>query len=198
MSTTEDSAIMSLDPVRAPELIMFVRHGEKPSEHGAPHGINHHGEHDDHSLSVRGWMRAGALGALLSHAPTTIHPGVLTPQRILATKPSPEAKSHREVDTAQPIARRLHLVVESDFAHVDEAELRQSVLTDSRNTLVVWHHGNLGHLVRGFPIANINEVPERWPEDRFDLIWVLNRSANQEQYTYSAVDQALLDGDAPD
>ena len=39
----------------APEVIMFVRHGEKPGEGTKPHGVNHHGEHDGHSLSVLGW-----------------------------------------------------------------------------------------------------------------------------------------------
>ena len=45
---------------------MFIRHGEKPGENGPPHGINHDGEHDPHSLSVRGWTRAGALAGLLA------------------------------------------------------------------------------------------------------------------------------------
>jgi hypothetical protein len=35
-------------------------HGEKPGESGKPHGINVDGEHDPHSLSVRGWRLAGA------------------------------------------------------------------------------------------------------------------------------------------
>ena len=48
----------------APEIIMFVRHGEKPGEGSLPHGVNHHGEIDEHSLSVKGWTRAGALAGL--------------------------------------------------------------------------------------------------------------------------------------
>lgn len=179
-----------------PTLIMFVRHGEKPSEHGAPHGINHHGEQDAHSLSVRGWMRAGALGALLAHAPLASHAKIATPERILATKPSPEAKSHRELDTASPIGRRIDVSVESNFAHEDEAELCSSILGDQRPTLVVWHHGNLAELVRRFPIANSHEVPAEWPKDRFDLIWVLTRDDGDSEFTFSTVDQQLLDGDA--
>jgi len=52
----------------APETIMFVRHGEKPGEGTRPHGVDHHGEHDEHSLSVKGWTRAGALAGLFAHA----------------------------------------------------------------------------------------------------------------------------------
>ena len=54
---------------QAPEIIMFVRHGEKPGEGSRPHGVNHHGEIDEHSLSVQGWTRAGALAGLFAHAP---------------------------------------------------------------------------------------------------------------------------------
>ena len=44
----------------APQIIMLVRHGEKPGEGSPPHGVNKHGERDEHSLSVQGWTRAGA------------------------------------------------------------------------------------------------------------------------------------------
>ena len=187
--------VSPLDPSRAPTIVMFIRHGEKPSDHGAPLGINHHGEHDNHSLSVRGWMRAGALAGLMAHAPHASHPHVRPPERIVATKPTPEAKSRREVNTADPIARRLHLVVESDLEHGKESEVRENILADPRVTLVVWHHGTLGHLVRGFPIVNADDVPHHWPDDRFDLIWVLTRDPADEAYTFSSVDQGLLDGD---
>jgi hypothetical protein len=187
--------VTPLDPAQAPTIVMFIRHGEKPSEHGAPRGINHHGEHDNHSLSVRGWMRAGALAGLLAHAPSLAHPHVQPPQRVVATKPSPEAKSRRELDTAEPIARRLHLVVDSDMEHGSEDAVRENILGDPRVTLVVWHHGTLGHLVRGFPISNADDVPHHWPDDRFDLIWVLTREPSDTEFVFSSVEQRLLDGD---
>src|SRR5215510_8472931 len=43
------------DHKEAPEIIMFVRHGEEPGEGSRPHGVDHHGEIDEHSLSVKGW-----------------------------------------------------------------------------------------------------------------------------------------------
>lgn len=184
-----------LDPSQAPTLVMFIRHGEKPSDHGAPRGINDDGEHDNHSLSVRGWMRAGALAGLLAHAPLPSHPEVLPPQRIVATKPSAEAKSRRELDTADPIARRLNVVVDSDLEHGSESIVRELILGDSRVTLVVWHHGTMGHLVRGFPITNADDVPHHWPEDRFDLIWILSRDDDSPEFTFTSIDQRLLDGD---
>ena len=187
--------VTPLDPAQAPTVVMFIRHGEKPSDHGTPRGINPHGEHDDHSLSVRGWMRAGALAAWLAHAPTPASPGLHPPQRIVATKPSAEAKSRREIDTAEPIARRLHVVVDSDIERGSELNVRESILGDPRPTLVVWHHGAMGHLVRGFPITNAADVPHHWPDDRFDLLWLLRREAADSEYTFSQIDQGLLDGD---
>jgi hypothetical protein len=113
----------------------------------------------------------------------------------VATKPSPEAKSRRELDTAEPIARRLHLVVDSDMEHGSEDAVRENILGDPRVTLVVWHHGTLGHLVRGFPISNADDVPHHWPDDRFDLIWVLTREPGDTEFEFSSVEQRLLDGD---
>lgn len=187
--------VTPLDPLKAPTLVMFIRHGEKPSDHGTPRGIDHSGEHDNHSLSVRGWMRAGALAGLLAHAPLTAHPEIHPPERIVATKPSEEAKSRREINTADPIARRLNLIVDSDMGHGNETAVRESILGDSRVTLVVWHHGTMAHLVRGFPISNADEVPHHWPEDRFDLVWILRRNSDDEMYTFISMDQRLLDGD---
>lgn len=187
--------VTPLDPSRAPTLVMFIRHGEKPSDHGAPRGINDDGEHDNHSLSVRGWMRAGALAGLLAHTPSASHPQVQPPQRIVATKPSAAAKSRRELDTADPIAKRLNLVVDSDLEHGSETTVRENILSDSRVTLVVWHHGTMGHLVRGFPITNADDVPHHWPDDRFDVIWILSRDADSPEFTFTSIDQRLLDGD---
>ena len=184
-----------LDPSTAPLVVMFIRHGEKPGEDGPPHGINHHGEHDPHSLSVRGWTRAGGLAGIFAQAPTPSHPTIVAPARIVATRPSQEAKSRREYDTAEPLARRLDIDVDDDHEHGHEHRLRDSILGDPRPTLVVWHHGTMAHLVRGFPISNGEDVPHSWPDDRFDLIWILARDADDEEYEFSVAAQSLLDGD---
>lgn len=186
---------IQLEPERAPLQIMFVRHGEKPGEDGEPHGINHVGKHDKHSLSVRGWMRAGALASLMAHLPLHTHPEATRPQRIIATMPSEEARSRREVDTAEPIARRLDIDVDGGIAHGRESELCVDIVSDPRSTLVVWHHGKMAHLVRSFPVTNRHDIPHHWPDERFDLIWLLTRSAQDVEYTFRSLNQRLLDGD---
>ena len=174
------------------QTLMFIRHGEKPGEHGGPHGVNHHGEADPHSLSVRGWTRAGALAALFGHA-SSASDGIVTPQRVVATKASEKAKSRREVDTATPTAKRLALDLDERYGHGDEAALATDLMDAGHDALIVWHHGNLPELLSHLPIANRADVPSAWPEDRFDLIWVLTRSGDA--YAFAQVDQDLLDGD---
>jgi len=180
----------------APEIIMFVRHGEKPGEDSKPHGVNHHGEHDGHSLSVLGWTRAGALAGLFAHAPSKAHPHVVRPGRILATKPTEEAKSKREIHTAAPTAKRLKLEIEDSHTHGNEEDLAKVVLARPEPVLIVWHHGTMAKIVRHFPLVNSDDVPHRWPDERFDLIWILVRQPGAElQYRFVAVPQMLLADD---
>jgi hypothetical protein len=181
--------------VTNPDVVMFIRHGEKPGDDGPPHGINHKGENDPHSLSVRGWTRAGALAALFAHAPYPTHPNVVMPARIVATKSTDGYKSKREVDTATPLAHRLALPVDQSFDHEHGAELAASILSDPRDTLVCWHHGSMTDVIAKLPVSNRAEIPGHWPEDRFDLIWVLSKAPGDSDYHFDVVAQNLLDGD---
>ncbi|MCO5122650.1 MAG: hypothetical protein M9915_02750 [Rhizobacter sp.] len=185
------------DDKQAPEIIMFVRHGEKPGEGSKPHGVNPHGEHDGHSLSVLGWTRAGALAGLFAHAPSRAHPHVVRPGRIIATRPTEEAKSKREIHTARPTAERLKLEVEATHTHGNEAELTREVLAKPESVLIVWHHGTMAKIVRHFPVVNPDDIPKHWPDERFDLIWVLVRQPGEElAYRFVSVPQMLLADDA--
>lgn len=179
----------------SPQAVMFIRHGEKPGDNGPPHGINHKGDSDPHSLSVRGWTRAGALAALFAHAPFDTHLDVVVPARIVATKSTDDYKSKREVDTATPLAHRLALTVDQDFDHAHAAELASSILGDSRPTLVVWHHGSMTDIISKLPVSNRDDIPHHWPEDRFDLIWTLSKGPEESEYRFAIVPQQLLDGD---
>jgi len=179
----------------SPEVVMFIRHGEKPGDSGPPHGINHKGESDPHSLSVRGWTRAGALAVLFAHAPYATHPSVVVPARIVATKSTDDYKSKREVDTATPLAHRLGIEVDESFDHEHSAALGASILADSRPTLVVWHHGSMTDVIDTLPVSNRADIPHHWPEDRFDLIWVLTKSPGADEFRFDVVAQQLLDGD---
>jgi len=180
----------------APEVIMFVRHGEKPGEGTKPHGVNHHGEIDEHSLSVKGWTRAGGLAGLFAHAPSKAHPHIVRPGRIFATRPTHEAKSKREMHTAEPTAKRLKLEIVDSHTHGNEEDMVKEVLSRPEPVLIVWHHGTLAKLVSHFPIVNAADVPKHWPDERFDLIWVLERQPGADlRYRFVSVAQMLLADD---
>lgn len=170
--------------------VMFIRHAEKPDKDHK--GVTPDGEHDEHSLSVRGWTRAGALAALFSE--NTSRSGLTIPARIIATAPSHSYKSKREHDTALPTAQRLDLPIESVSIPDDYAKLVADIQTAAQPTLVVWHHGSIPDFIAGFDVSNVDAIPRTWPEDRFDLVWVL--WPKDGSYIWGAVPQGLLKGDA--
>ena len=76
-----------------------------------------------------------------------------------------------------------------------EVVLNGKVTSAGQPTLIVWDHGHIPTLTRAFPLAPGTQVPEAWPEDRFDLYWVLTPGASG--YTLTVAPQELLAGDAP-
>ena len=168
---------------------MFIRHAEKPEKQEK--GVTPDGEHDEHSLSVRGWTRAGALAALFANPQESL----AKPARVIATAPSHSYKSKREHDTALPTASRLGLTIDAEQVPDDYAPLVTSLVSSLQPTLIVWHHGSIPAFIRAFPLSNEEQVPGNWPEDRFDLIWVLE--PNGDTYRWREIEQGLLHGDAP-
>ena len=70
------------------------------------------------------------------------------------------------------------------------------VLAQPEPVLIVWHHGTMPRIVRHFPQANPEDVPKHWPDERFDLIWILLRQLGEElSYRFVAVPQMLLADD---
>jgi len=54
----------------------------------------------------------------------------------------------------------------------------------------------MSKLVRHFPIVNPDDVPKHWPDERFDLIWVLVRQPGEVlTYRFVVVPQMLLADD---
>jgi hypothetical protein len=115
---------------------------------------------------------------------------------VLATAASAGKKSHREVATARPIAARIGVTLEDSLAEGKEAHLAQDVLGQTEPALIVWHHGAMAKLVGEFPVVNKSDIPQEWPEDRFDLIWVLVREPGDAvSYRFTAIPQLLLSDD---
>jgi len=51
----------------------------------------------------------------------------------------------------------------------------------------------MAKIVRHFPVTNKEEIPHRWPDERFDLIWILVKEPSAVlAYRFISVPQLLL------
>lgn len=177
---------MSQQPVGGaiapPEVIYIIRHGEKPADPppvdpgqppptpAAPFGVGYQGIQDEHSLLPRGWQRSGALAVLFAPA----------------------------LGAPQGLSDRLGLQITSDFAEGQESQLIASVVsTYSGVVLICWEHQHIPALASSVPAIPGTAIPQKWPGDRFDVIWTftLVPGAAPAQYTFGQIPERLLSGD---
>ena len=173
-------------------VVIIVRHAEKP-EPGVAYGVDHKGHPTGHGLTPRGWSRAGALAARMAYAGAA-GDTLIRPDRVYATATDPHHESDRPRLTAHGIAKRLDLDMLDHLGRGDEGKLAREIIADDAPTLVVWDHGHIPALTREFPLASGVDVPDAWPEDRFDLYWIL--TPGNAGYTLAIVPQELLAGDS--
>ena len=174
--------------------IMLSRHAEKPLHpSGSPHGVNADGHHDPHSLTVTGWIRAGALVELF--APSRGDPpGELRRPDTIYASAHAGGHSKRSMQTVGPLASRLGLKVIKRYAAGDEAQLAREVSTRPGATLIAWHHEALHEIAH--QLGEVNPKPPRhWPYDRFDVIWTFTLLDGR--WRFAQIPQLLLPGDLP-
>jgi hypothetical protein len=176
--------------------IVLIRHAEKPAEPAPPHGVSLDGQPDVESLTVRGWQRAGALACLFA-PPFGAHrgKGLGQPRYLYASNPR-KHRSKRSRQTLSPLARKLGLEINSDFSPGEEEELARDARSRSGVVLVCWRHQHLPAIAHHL-LGDRTTAPQRWSEDRYDLIWVLDFDRATDQYRFSQLGQGLLHGDSP-
>lgn len=169
--------------------IMLTRHAEKPIADRAV-GVRARGDNDDASLTARGWQRAGALVRFFSH-PTSAH--ILRPDHLFAVRfdLAVASSSRRSRQTLRPLSEMLGMPCDQRFGEGQEALLVPAILKLSGTVLIAWSHGHIPKIASA--IAPEASLPEEWPEDRFDLVWVFDRSSKK--VTFTQVPQQLLAGD---
>ena len=169
--------------------IMVIRHAEKPIA-GRADGVRARGEKDDASLVARGWQRAGALVGFFLN-PTSAD--VVRPAHLFAVRfdLAVAGSSRRSRQTVRPLSEMLGVKCDERFGEGQEELLAHAVLRLQGPVLIAWSHGHIpkmaGAICPGLPI------PSEWPEDRFDLVWVFDRSSKKA--TFKQVPQLLLAGD---
>ena len=172
----------------APKRIMFIRHAEKPHEPPCENdeGVKKSGESDKESLTVRGWQRAGALAHFFS-LQLPVRPNV-----IFASGIGDDSKSHRPKQTVTPLAELIKMDVNTNHLKNDLNPLIEDVRKQTGTVLVAWEHQLIPDLVGELP--NAPAVPKKWPDDRFDIVWVLD--ADGANWKFSQIPQMLLAGDS--
>lgn len=176
------------------QKIMIIRHAEKHLHGMEGRGIDKDGHPSHHELTVRGWQRAGALVHFFRGAPAASP--VQCPRTIFATNATRESPSLRAMHTAKPLAEALGLHVNHDFTEDEEAALAQAACSAPSPVLIVWHHGRIVRLARHIAGEQIG-CPASWPDDCFDMVWILERGAAHGAWTFQQVPQYLLSGDRP-
>ncbi|WP_334025891.1 hypothetical protein [Nocardia terpenica] len=181
-----------------PNVVMIIRHAEKPTGDGAPYGLTEAGEHDKESLTVRGWTRAGALTDLFAPraadgGPAETRPGLFRPATIFASDPVRKGGSKRPLETVTPLAAALNVQVDTRFAKGQEAALAAALPGLRSPVLISWQHENIDAI-----LAQLGAIhpapPAKWPGERFDMVYVLIR--NGDGWNFTQVPQLLLAGDS--
>jgi hypothetical protein len=180
--------------------IMVIRHAEKPADNPPPHGVDTDGDHDEESLSVRGWQRAGALAVLLAPATGPLQNSALaTPHFAFSSKLDKDNGSDRPQQTIKPLLDRLDREVMVNFEHGigDESDLAAAAMACGGTVLISWAHSEITAIVKCLPVSKKTAVlvPEEWPDERFDLVWVFDLDPASNEYQFSQVPQLVLSGD---
>jgi hypothetical protein len=175
-------------------MIMLIRHAEKPLHpSGSPRGVDPDGQEDPHSLTVTGWIRAGALVELFAPSHGDPRPELRRPDTIYASGHA-GGESKRSAQTVGPLASRLGLEVVKRYAAGDEAHLTEEISTRPGATLIAWHHEALHSIAHH--LGGVNPTPpHHWPPDRFDVIWTF--TPDEHGWRFAQIPQLLLPGDLP-
>jgi hypothetical protein len=176
--------------------IMIVRHAEKPAASGTPYGININGQQDPESLIPLGWQRAGALASFF--APSNGQPtaaGIVTPQTLFAAEIAKHSHSERPDETLTPLSQKMNAAIQTPFPKEQFASVVTAALQSSGTVLIAWQHQDIPAMANQI-LGNSTTAPQKWPGNRFDLVWVFDLNATTGTYTFSQVPQLLLGGDS--
>jgi hypothetical protein len=173
--------------------IMIVRHAEKPDDSGAINGISPQGTPDPEDLTPRGWQRAGALARFFAPRDGSFaDPDLASPDVIYASQVGHHSPSARPQHTVTPLADLLGKPINLDHPKGDETGLVTAVLASTGVALIAWQHEAIPAIAR-LILDNTLAVPAVWPDDRFDLVWILTRQG--QAWSFRQVPQLLLPGD---
>jgi hypothetical protein len=183
-----------------PEVIYIIRHAEKPLKPPLS-GVDFAGGQNEHSLLPKGWQRSGALAALFHPDFGPVRDGLRTPTVLIAPSWGHPGKTaaHRSYQTIQGLSERMGVSIATPFAQEHEEKMAASLVRDySGVVLICWEHSHIPVIASALPTANKADIPQKWPGDRYDVIWAftLDPAADTPRYTFGQLPQGLLAGDS--
>jgi broad specificity phosphatase PhoE len=183
--------------------IMIIRHAEKPQAN--TNGIDETGAEDEESLTPRGWARAGALACLFAPRGAMKVGALPSPDRIYASARLHRDKvagqrtgsdSERPAQTISMIAQKLKLDPINSFTKGQEPQLAADIIAAGGVCLVSWQHEKIVEIATAIIGQAAGLVPQEWPDDRFDLVWVCEKTNGAKSWSFRQVCQELLPGDS--
>lgn len=168
---------------------MVIRHAEKPV--GKSKGVELKGSTDPESLIVPGWQRAGALVVLFDPSDGTSRLAV--PQHLFASKFEKTKGSKRPYETIDPLSQKLRIAIDDSHKKSDHAVMAGAAIACEGVVLIAWEH-QLIPAIGNAIVGNKTTVPQKWPGDRFDIVWVFTAKPGG-GYAFTQVPQMLLAGD---
>ena len=177
--------------------IMIIRHAEKPPSIGEPFGVTVEGDQDVESLIIQGWQRAGALACFFAPTLGPLQSTELaTPQFLFASESKSGGGSARPVETITPLASKLGLTPKTHKkSSLDK--VAADAMACGGIALISWQHEDIPSIAN-IIVGNQTSVPQKWPGDRFDVVWVFDLNTSSNTYSFSQVPQGLLAGDSAD
>jgi hypothetical protein len=148
------------------------------------------GAENPKALTATGWKRAKALVGLFNPADGASPRQPLAKPRSLFAS---ESQSLRPKQTIMPLSTALSLSI-TTFLKGQEAQLVAAAEGAEGPVLISWQHEAIPEIA-ALILGGANGVPPRWPDHRFDLVWVFDLQASG-AWSFAQVPQLLLHGDS--
>ena len=106
--------------------------------------------------------------------------------------------SQRPFETVAPLAARLGLTLNTEYAQGQEAQLAATIVAQTGVVLVAWEHKAIARALLP-AIANgetLPGMPTKWDGARFDVVLRFDRTAPGAPWSFRQLFPCLLSGDS--
>ena len=86
-----------------------------------------------------------------------------------------------------PLAKFLDINIDSKFAEGSEQDLVNKAHRSNGVVLIAWHHEKIPAIAN--LILQNQSAPQKWPGDRFDVVWIFSRAAATRRGQFSQAPQ---------